>query len=86
MKDNCGKCKHFGAHGEPHVHRFESGYNYGWIHHCEFDEKKVNSNGEPCEKYVNQLEDYHAQQLAKMAVADKYIDKDGTPLQQAEMF
>lgn len=86
MSDRCGKCKHFGIHGEPHLQRFASGIKFGWVNHCEFDEKMTDSCAQPCEKYVNRTEEENKRQLEKMAIADKYAAMDKEPMQQAEMF
>lgn len=86
MADRCGKCKSFGIHGEPRLTQFASGVKLGWTHHCEFDRKLTDPQGEPCAKYLNRTEENNKQWREKMAVADKYVAMDNGTKQQLEMF
>ena len=86
MSDRCGKCKHFGIHGEPHLIQFASGIKFGWTHRCEFDKKLTDPDGEPCVKYLNRMDENNKYWIDKMAVADKYAAMDNQAMQQTDLF
>jgi hypothetical protein len=86
MNDRCEKCTHFGIHGEPRLMQFASGIKFGWTHHCAFDKKVTNPQGEPCARYVNRIERDNQKAIDKLAIADKYMAMDNKTMQQADLF